>query len=113
MEGIFVVERALTMSPKRAGTSNGREGTTLTQQSEGAKVTESFTACLDRAARAWGLTPRQREVLAQVAGGKSNKEVAAHLGCAVHTVEIHMTEVLRRSGRASRGALIAGFWTQS
>ena len=40
------------------------------------------------------LTPRQRQVLALVAGGLSNKEVARKLGCSPRTVEIHRRAIL-------------------
>jgi len=36
-----------------------------------------------------GITPREREVLALIAAGKSSKEIAAHLGVAFRTVVAH------------------------
>jgi DNA-binding NarL/FixJ family response regulator len=59
----------------------------------------------------WGLTPRQREVLAWVARGSSNRGVGARLGCSESTVELHVTAILRKAGCASRAQLVAGFWT--
>ncbi len=53
------------------------------------------------------LTRRQRDVLAGVLAGRSNKQIAAALGCAESTVELHMTALLRRSGTRSRTELVA------
>lgn len=62
--------------------------------------------------RRYALTPRQAEVLGQVVRGLSNKEIAATLGCAENTVELHVTEALRKSGCSSRAQLIARFWSE-
>ena len=59
------------------------------------------------AATRWGLTRRQTEVLALVAAGHTNARVAAELGIAPGTVELHVTAVLARAGVPSRAALIA------
>jgi DNA-binding CsgD family transcriptional regulator/PAS domain-containing protein len=65
-----------------------------------------------RAARRIGLTPRQAEVLALLAKGAANKTIAAALGCAPATVEIHVSAVLQRAQVDCRAALVAWFWTQ-
>lgn len=57
--------------------------------------------------RLWGLPPRQVAVLERVAQGRSNKEIAAAIGCAEVTVERMLTRLLRLSGSRSRGELIA------
>ena len=72
----------------------------------------AFAARLERVAADWSLTARQVEVVALVARGYSNKEIAASLGCALHTVELHVTEILRRAGLSSRAALVAQVWAQ-
>jgi DNA-binding CsgD family transcriptional regulator len=58
-------------------------------------------------ARTWGLTARQTEVLERLSRGSSNKEIAASLDCAVRTVEIHVSEILRKAKVESRSALLA------
>ncbi len=40
------------------------------------------------------LTSREREVLAMIAEGKSNKEMANHLGVGVRTIETHRERVM-------------------
>ena len=42
------------------------------------------------------LTPREREVLTQIAEGLSNKEVANVLGVGVRTVETHRERIMRK-----------------
>lgn len=64
---------------------------------------ERLTATQER----HGLTPRQMEVLELLVAGSSNKEVAQALGCALRTVELHVSELLRRTGARSRTALLA------
>ncbi len=42
------------------------------------------------------LTPRQKEILRLVAQGSTNREIAAHLGISVRTVEVHRFNLMRR-----------------
>jgi DNA-binding NarL/FixJ family response regulator len=42
------------------------------------------------------LTAREREVLAQIADGLSNKEIASQLGVGVRTVETHRERIMRK-----------------
>jgi DNA-binding NarL/FixJ family response regulator len=67
---------------------------------------------LEAAAEAWDLTRRQSDVLGVLARGRSNKEIAVELGCAENTVELHVSELLRRTGASSRSELIARFWSE-
>ena len=48
------------------------------------------------AAGAPQLTPREREVLVQIAEGLSNKEIACQLGVGVRTVETHRERIMRK-----------------
>lgn len=48
------------------------------------------------------LTERQLEILAWVARGKSNRDIAAIMGVTERSVTYHMSEVLRRLGVSSR-----------
>ena len=65
---------------------------------------------VERMAHRWGLTARQREVLAGLARGHSNRALSQSLGCAEKTVEVHVSAVLEKSGVSSRTALLARFW---
>ena len=65
----------------------------------------------DWLAHRWSLTARQRVVLAELVSGAANKEIAAHLGCSVRTVEGHLAALFRKAGVDSRGGLVARFWS--
>jgi two-component system, NarL family, response regulator YdfI len=48
------------------------------------------------------LTPREIEVLRQLADGESNKIVAYHLGISEHTVKFHVTSIMAKLNAGSR-----------
>ncbi|MBP2299426.1 LuxR C-terminal-related transcriptional regulator [Azospirillum picis] len=48
------------------------------------------------------LTPRQRDVLARLRDGKSNKQIAHELGLTEGTVKVHVTAILRHLGVRNR-----------
>jgi two-component system, LuxR family, response regulator FixJ len=52
------------------------------------------------------LTPREREVLTLMTGGKPNKVMAADLGVSQRTVEIHRARVMEKTGAASLAQLV-------
>lgn len=54
-----------------------------------------------------GLTLREREVLAKVAVGKSNKEIARELRIKQSTVEVHLTRIFIKLGVQSRTEAMA------
>jgi DNA-binding NarL/FixJ family response regulator len=56
------------------------------------------------ASRAQELTPRQHEVVALIASGHSDKEIATALGIATATAQKHVTNVLHRLNVPNRAA---------
>jgi two-component system, NarL family, response regulator DevR len=58
------------------------------------------------AARAAGLTERERNVLQLVARGLSNREIAKELWITEHTVKFHLANVYRKAGVANRANAI-------
>ncbi len=54
-----------------------------------------------------GLTPREREIAAMIAQGKTNREIAETLVVSERTVETHVTNVLTKLGFESRTRIAA------
>lgn len=67
---------------------------------------------LEAARASLDLSERQRDVLARVLRGLSNKEIAAELACAENTVEHHLTGLFRKMDVASRTQVIATFFAR-
>ena len=67
---------------------------------EGEKSVSALRAKFDT------LTPREQEVMACVTAGLLNKQVAARLGIAEHTVKIHRGNVTRKMGVRSVADLV-------
>ncbi len=57
-------------------------------------------------ARLASLTPREREVMALVSGGKRNKAIARELGISQRTVEVHRSRVMEKMGVRSVSELV-------
>ena len=53
------------------------------------------------------LTPRETEVLQDVADGLTNKEIAAHLTISQHTVKFHLESLMRKLGVSSRAEAVS------
>ncbi|MBF0424664.1 MAG: helix-turn-helix transcriptional regulator [Magnetococcales bacterium] len=53
------------------------------------------------------LSPREREVLAEVAKGLLNKEIADRLNISAKTVETHCARIMQKIGARTRSELIA------
>ena len=64
------------------------------------------------AARVWGTTRRETDVLRALVSGDANKEIAQALQLHEGSVERHVTAILRKAGCDSRARLVATFWTQ-
>jgi len=54
-----------------------------------------------------GLTPRERDVLALVASGRSNRQIAAELFISAKTASVHVSNILGKLGASSRGEAAA------
>jgi DNA-binding NarL/FixJ family response regulator len=53
------------------------------------------------------LTPRELEVLRDVADGLTNKEIAGHLGISQHTVKFHLESLMRKLAVSSRAEAVS------
>ncbi|MFI6549386.1 LuxR C-terminal-related transcriptional regulator [Streptomyces prunicolor] len=84
----------------------------LTDQAVGARdavPTEQSTdvAPAGRQPARTALTAREREILAEVALGATNREIASKLGIGTETVKSSLTSSMRKLGVRSRAALVA------
>ena len=63
----------------------------------------SWTRCK----RVWRrLTPREREVLAQVVAGRLNKQIAADLGTVEKTIKVHRARIMEKMAVRSLADLV-------
>jgi len=91
-------------------------GTELLEAAESAVLGEpvlhpATTAALLQQLRGDGpapsLSPREAEVLRQVAAGQTNKAIALLLGISEHTVKFHLGSAMTKLGAASRAEAVA------
>jgi len=73
-------------------------------------LTEQSAAICPHALRTQGLTRREAEVLAWVARGKTNSDVATIPGMRLRTVKKHMEHVFQKLGVESRTAAAVRVW---
>ncbi len=71
------------------------------------KSSAHFLVRLERAVERCGFTARESEVLALVAAGLSNRQIADYVGVSEATVKFHLVSLMRKSGAPSRTALLA------
>jgi len=55
------------------------------------------------------LSPRELEVLAMTAQGRTNAEIAAQLGITTHAVKFHLASIFRKLGVANRTEAAVAF----
>ena len=67
-----------------------------------ARTVANGTAPNGAVAPSFDLTPREREVLALVAGGGTNKDAAQQLELSVETVKHHLTSIFDKTGVSTR-----------
>jgi DNA-binding CsgD family transcriptional regulator len=87
------------------GESGGRRPTHIMVLVE--KVTERHGINLKKARSGFGLSDREIEVVALVAQGLANKEIACRLFISDHTVKDHLKNISRKMRTSSRGEIIA------
>ncbi len=63
-------------------------------------------AAASRRAREWGLSPRERLVVALLSDGLTNKEIGAALGLSVNTVKSYMKFLMRKLGVGTRAGIL-------
>jgi DNA-binding NarL/FixJ family response regulator len=72
----------------------------------GSGATAGSSAAAETADAAEGLTPREAEVLAHIAAGESNAEIAAALFVSEATVKTHINHIFSKTGLRDRAQLV-------
>ncbi len=75
----------------------------VTQRSTGGETSRRLEAFC----KSQRLTRRQCEVLRLLVMGQSNKAIAQHLGCALRTVELHVSNLLAKTGCETRTEVVS------
>ncbi|WP_437905281.1 helix-turn-helix transcriptional regulator [Sorangium sp. So ce327] len=70
----------------------------------------AFQLKLALARRAWGLTPKETEVLELVLRGHTNQGISRKLRLRISTIEQHVSRILGKSEATSRATLCWAFW---
>src|SRR5207245_8843616 len=71
------------------------------------RIRTQLGTAASRGARTLELTPRQREVVALIGTGASDKEIGTALGIATATAQKHVTHILKRLDVPNRAAAVA------
>ena len=71
------------------------------------RIRTQLGTAASRGARTLELTPRQREVVALIGTGASDKEIGTALGIATGTAQKHVTHILKRLDVPNRAAAVA------
>lgn len=103
------IQRLLESEADRASVQrigDGGDGWTLVVDHDGARGLRAEERLAEVAARL-ALTRRQREILALVSRGLSNRSIATTLAISEATVEQHVGSLIQRAGVESRTGLIA------
>jgi len=90
---------------RRASEANGDDGRAFSDRAEALARRLGMTTCAPGrtdGAAIDGLTAREREVLALVAGGRSNQEIAASLFISYRTAKTHVSNILTKLGARDR-----------
>ncbi len=70
---------------------------------DGSATADAWVEAVDEES---GITPRETEVLALLADGLANKEIAGRLGISAHTAKFHVESLLRKLGAVNRAEAV-------
>ena len=109
-----LAEAELAASDRRAAAGELASAAALAEQLEAAPLAALIVDVAHRGGigtiptpASDGLTPREREILAQVVAGASNRDIATALFISPKTVSVHVSALLRKFGVSGRGDLSA------
>lgn len=100
-EGVSCLSSRATAAEIVAAVEDARQGRALVDRAAVARVianlsTGGANGAPTEADRLRTLTPRERQVLALIAQGRSNRQIATALGLSVGTVKVHVGNILTK-----------------
>jgi len=95
------------LAERLAAALEGVEGVELVEAGAPADIALVAAAPPARDDGAYALSPREQEVLALLAEGASNKEIARRLGISVHTAKFHVGSVIDKLDAVGRTDAVA------
>lgn len=111
LDGCSVVPRRASLDALSAAVraaSSGLVVTTAGYASEALRYERTGVARPAHAAAHTGpLTPRERQVLAEMSHGRSNREIGGALGISAHTAKFHVAQIIAKLDAQSRGHAVA------
>lgn len=78
------------------------EGRLMISPDVATAIAQSVSRRGDRDGRPFGLTARECDIVAAIAEGKSNRDIATDLGISLQTVKHHLTSIFDKTGTSSR-----------
>ena len=96
-EADHVITRVREAVEARSKTNSGGDGSKLGKRFAGAEL----------------LTPRERDVLQQIAHGASNKEAGRTLGISPRTIEVHRARIMEKLNARNTADLVRIVFTES
>jgi DNA-binding NarL/FixJ family response regulator len=105
------IDRELDAGAMRRGLLGALRGESIySREAVGAWLREGHSVARGNADGAGRLTARQREIVALIARGATDKEIGAALGIRTATAQKHVANLLRRLGVPNRAAAVGLLW---
>jgi len=107
------LDRELEPAAMRRGLLGALRGESIySREAVGAWLRDGQGAARRNVAGAGRLTTRQREIVALIARGATDKEIGAALGIRTATAQKHVANLLRRLGVPNRAAAVGLLWKE-
>lgn len=97
--GVWVTLRAARLAPRAASVTVGMVAVSIEESTPDERA-EVF-------ALAFGLSPREREVLARLPSGRDTRRLARDLRISAYTVQDHLRSIFAKTGAPTRQELVA------
>jgi DNA-binding NarL/FixJ family response regulator len=111
LDGCSVVPRRASLDALSAAVRAASDGLVVTTSAYAAEALRyertGVARAVPAAPHAGPLTPRERQVLAEMSHGRSNREIGGVLGISAHTAKFHVAQIIAKLDAQSRGHAVA------